>query len=103
MSEKQKMNENEKEVTLIPYGVLELMQDRYTQEKLEMMKHYRTIIAWLIGIIALIMIAIFGSAVWFLTNYDISTYSQDGNGFNNFIGDCAVQGDLEYVPEDKNY
>ena len=94
-----------KDVILLPLASFEMQQDRFQEErefyrderehlaerheseKEKMRKHYRTIIAWISAVLLAMIVGVFGTAIWFLSNYEITDFSQDSTyGNANFIG-----------------
>lgn len=107
-------NQNDYEIAMIPFGAYEMMQERFAKEEKDMRegfqaesdafqkeksemrndfkKNIRNVCIGFVSIIIALLLA-FG---WFLWNYDVATYEQDGNGMNNIVGNHSEQGDLDY-------
>lgn len=65
----------------------EQIHDRHEREKERIRKHYKNIIMWISIPFIVFLIGVFGSAVWFLNNYDIIGFDQNStHGNANFIG-----------------
>lgn len=84
------------------------MRNRFDKEKEEMRnqferdsdkkcKHYRRIIAWISSIMVAFILGFFVTAIWFFSTYEFASYSQDGDGINNYAIETE-QGDLNYGP-----
>lgn len=80
----------------------ESIHDRHEREKDKMRKHYRSIILWIAIPFIAFIIGTFGTVAWFFANYDFSSYSQDGDGFNN-MATQSTQGDVTYEPKAEDY
>ena len=92
------IDDSEKTI-MIPYSALEMEADRHDAEKDKMRKHYKSIIMWISVAFVTFVLLVFGSIWYLFANYDFTTYSQDGNGINNYLGENAQQGDLNYGAE----
>lgn len=90
------MREEEKNVAMIPIGILEMHEDRFAEEKRRIRNHYRNIIIWICIVFLVYIFLTFGAASYVLYNYEFASYSQDGNGINNILGRQAQQGDINY-------
>lgn len=76
------------------------MRDRFEREKDKMRKSYRTIIAWICGILIALVVGGCATVIWFFSTYDFMSVSQDGDGINNYAHDTE-QGDVIYEPKDQ--
>lgn len=79
----------------------EQIHNRHEIEKEKMRKHYRNLILWIAIPFLTFIVAVFGTVAWFFSNYDIMSYTQDGNGLNN-IANKTTQGDVIYEPTPEN-
>lgn len=94
----EKVGEN----VMIPYAAFEMQADRHDAEKDKIRKGYRRIITGICVSFTLAIALIIGTIFYVASNYEFASYSQDGNGINNYLSESAKQGDLTYEPENPN-
>src|SRR5699024_8492232 len=102
------MNESQHKGVYVPLAAYEIQQERFFEERKDLMdrveaekekmrKHYKHIIMLIAIPFAALIIALFGTVVWFFNNYDFASYQQDGDGVNNYLNGSS-QGDVTYEP-----
>lgn len=102
------MNESQHKGIYVPLAAYEMQQERFFEERKDLMdraeaekdkirKHYKHIIMLIVIPFAALIIALFGTVVWFFNNYDFASYQQDGDGINNYLNGSS-QGDVTYEP-----
>ena len=99
----------EDKTVYIPYAAFEEQAIRFQEEKQQLMQfhkeekdamreHYRNIVKWVSVSLIAFIIAVFGTVIWFFNNYDLASWTQDGDGINNYAYE-TTQGDLHYEPK----
>lgn len=101
-------NESQHKGIYVPLAAYEMQQERFFEERKDLMdraeaekdkmrKHYKHIVTLIVIPFAALIIALFGTVVWFFNHYDFASYQQDGDGINSYLNGSS-QGDVTYEP-----
>lgn len=78
------------------------MRESHKKELENTVKHCKTIVKWVCGAFLAFVFLVFAGVIWFFSNYELASYTQDGDGLNN-MANYTTQGDVTYGAEAENF